>query len=654
MTRENFDALCRACCSRKSISECLFADAEEGFIDTSAEGDGSRGIAFSRRKMMVNFDGTIKIVAYKKIRSVHIISSLEGAFADELEISGEHSRLRITDFSLDKHILKQIIEGLCEGIEEPVPEETSGNNAGNVPVYENKIAVDEENARENIENSEVVPEETSGINAGNVPVYEDKTAVGEEKARENAENGEVVSEETSKINAGNVPVYEDKIAVGEENACENAENSEAVSEETSGNNAENVPVYEDKITVGEEYARENAENSEPVPEETSGNSVENGDIILDYEDKIEWLSNSADTDIPDEKIEWLSSMTDEETAPVIPETTVDGESEMRDIIGQMSHEETLGYLSKTLGEINGAEPLHEENLPRKSTPETVPPSDDESEMREIIGQMSHEETLGFLSKTLGEINAAEPLHEENLPRKSTPETVPPSDDESEMRDIIGQMSHEETLGFLSKTLGEINGAEPIHEGNLPRKSDSEPFFPTTQTAVIPERPVIEKIAAQNPPAPKSPAEKPAAHEIPRDNGELSKEPVWGDIYIKASRSLRELCENGRLSMDIIENELRERLLDSARAFADIVKDEQKIPKVLIPKIAELKNAAEHFDEYFSHGEDVGVRVMFFMLYQMLSYSDRIAENPETKERLNDFFRRFGTAGITLSMLDVRG
>lgn len=498
MTRENFDALCRACCSRKSISECLFADAEEGFIDTSAEGDGSRGIAFSRRKMMVNFDGTIKIVAYKKIRSVHIISSLEGAFADELEISGEHSRLRITDFSLDKHILKQIIEGLCEGIEEPVHEE--------------------------------------------IPV-----------------------EEQPEI-AENVSVYEDKTEVCEENACENIENGEVV--------------------LGE----------------TREKSTENDDIIHDYEDKIEWLSDSANTDIHDEKIEWLSSMTDEETAPVIPETTVDGESEMREIIGQMSHEETLGFLSKTLGEINGAEPFHEDNSLRGNAPETVPPSDGESEMREIIGQMSREETLGF----------------------------------------------------LSKTLGEINGAEPIHEENLLRGSDSEPFFPTTQTAVIPERPIAAKIAAQNPPAPKSPTEKPAAHEIPRDNGELSKEPVWGDIYIKASKSLRELCENGRLSMDIIENELRERLLDSARAFADIVKDEQKIPKVLIPKIAELKNAADHFDEYFSHGEDVGVRVMFFMLYQMLSYSDRIAENPETKERLNDFFRRFGTAGITLSMLDVRG
>ena len=65
-------------------------------------------------------------------------------------------------------------------------------------------------------------------------------------------------------------------------------------------------------------------------------------------------------------------------------------------------------------------------------------------------------------------------------------------------------------------------------------------------------------------------------------------------------------------------------------------------------------SADRLPEYFALGEDIAARVMFFMLYQMLSYADRIAENPETKERLNDFFRRFGTAGITLSMLDVRG
>ncbi|HCF82849.1 MAG TPA: hypothetical protein DER68_02495 [Ruminococcaceae bacterium] len=491
MTREEFNSLCQNCCSRKSISECLFADAEEGFIDTSAESDGSRGIAFSKRKMMVNFDGTIKIVAYKKIRSIHIIGSLEGAFADELEISGEHSRLRITDFSLDKHILKQIIEGLREGLTEPI--------AAN---YEKKEP----------------------------PAAEENSFVSEEK-------NEVIERADFDDKSDNIP-----------------------------ENAQNIP--------------------------------ENDGILHEYDDKIEWLSSAPDI-THDEKIEWLSSMTAEEAAPVIPEADFTEETEMREQIEQMSREETLGFLSKTLGEINGNDGAFEYNQERETAPEAA-------------------------SQDIGE---------------------------SEMREQIGQMSREETLGFLSKTLGEINGGAAYFEESA---VDDKPFFPTTQTAVIPEnalppKPIIEKIAAQNPPA-----EKPPAPAAARENGELSKEPIWGDIYIKASKSLRELCENGRLSMDIIEKELRERLLESAKSFADIVKDEQKIPKTLVPKIAELKNAADHFDEYFSHGEDVGVRVMFFMLFQMLCYSDRIAENPETKERLNDFFRRFGTAGITLSMLDARG
>ena len=145
---------------------------------------------------------------------------------------------------------------------------------------------------------------------------------------------------------------------------------------------------------------------------------------------------------------------------------------------------------------------------------------------------------------------------------------------------------------------------------------------------------------------------PAPEEEPDPNA-LTVEPIWGDIYIKASRNLRELCESGRLTMEQIETELQDKLLDSARAFAEVTGDGAKVPKVLIPKITELKAAAYNFDQYFQMGEDIAVRSMFFMLYQMLSYADRIAETPETKERLNDFFRRFGPAGITLSMLDMR-
>lgn len=436
MTREKFEALCRECCRQSGLSECLFADADVGFIDTSAECDGSRGIAFAKRKMMVNFDGTVKNVAYCKIRSVQIISSMEDAFADELEICGDHSRLRITDYSIDKLRLKQIIEGLCEGIEDSAAE-----------TVEENAEIVEENAAETVE-----------------------------------ETAEIV----------------------EENAAETVEETAEIVEENAREDEPEL-LHESVIPVIEEQP-------EPFPEE------------------IEWLHGAVRVEekpVDEEKIEWLSGLSEEEKPPEIPEA----------------------------------------------------PTESEAAFREKIEQMSREETLDFLSKALDEINFAEPVPE-------PPEIVVKPD-----------------------------------------------------TKIL-----LASDFVKNPPEEKAPEKK----------GGLSKEPVWGDIYIKASRSLRELCESGRLSMNVIENELRERLLGSASAFARIVADEQKVPKTLVPKIAELKNAAENFDEYFAYGEDVGVRVMFFMLYQMLSYADRIAENPETKERLNDFFRRFGPAGITLSMLDVRG
>ena len=487
MTRDIFDALCRECCRQSGLSECLFADAEVGFIDTSAEGDGSRGIAFSKRKMMVNFDGTVKNVAYCKIRSVQIISSMEDAFADELEISGEHSRLRISDYSIDKHKLKQLIDGLREGIEDAHAEEKTEAAA------EKRAEKAAETGEEAVVTVRVIPAEKAA-----------KTA-----SKPAANSGEI-----SEKGAGEIAETAPEIAgKADEKAGEKtAEKAGKTIAEAAGKDGEKseepVLSHENEIHV---IAEQPDSDAFPVGE-------------------IEWLHGAVKTEekpVAEEKIEWLSGLHDDEKTPEIPENSLDSEAADRELIEQMSREETLDFLSKALSEIND-EPVFRE-----------PP--------EIVVK------------------------------------------------------------------------------------------PDTTALLI--RDFVEKL----------PEEK-----APEKSGGLSKEPVWGDIYIKASRSLRELCESGKLSMDVIENELREKLLDSAKAFSEIVADEQKVPKTLIPKIAELKNAAGNFDEYFAYGEDVGVRVMFFMLYQMLSYADRIAENPETKERLNDFFRRFGTAGITLSMLDVRG
>lgn len=487
MTRDIFDALCRECCRQSGLSECLFADAEVGFIDTSAEGDGSRGIAFSKRKMMVNFDGTVKNVAYCKIRSVQIISSMEDAFADELEISGEHSRLRISDYSIDKHKLKQLIDGLREGIED-------------------------------------------------APAEEKTEAAAEKRAEKAAETGE-----KAVVTVRVIPA--EKAA---KTASKPAANSGEISEKGAGEIAETAPEIAEK--ADEKAGEKTAETAEKTVAEAAGKDGEKSEEpVLSHENEIHVIAEQPDSDaFPVGEIEWLHGAVKTEEKPVA--------------------EEKIEWLSG----------LHDD----EKTPE--------------------------------------------IPENSL-------DSEAADRELIEQMSREETLDFLSKALSEIND-EPVF-----REPPEIVVKPDTTALLI--RDFVEKL----------PEEK-----APEKSGGLSKEPVWGDIYIKASRSLRELCESGKLSMDVIENELREKLLDSAKAFSEIVADEPKVPKTLIPKIAELKNAAGNFDEYFAYGEDVGVRVMFFMLYQMLSYADRIAENPETKERLNDFFRRFGTAGITLSMLDVRG
>lgn len=209
--------------------------------------------------------------------------------------------------------------------------------------------------------------------------------------------------------------------------------------------------------------------------------------------------------------------------------------------------------------------------------------------------------------------------------------------ESEMRERIENMAPDEMMSFLSNTLNEINGSEGIPVDRTEQPDKSLQTVPSAET--VRPQPASEAV--------KAPVKPPSRWE------KLTVEPIWGDIYIKASQSLRQLCESGKLTMEQMEAEIKEQLLSSAEAFERITGDESRVPKVMMPKIAELRSAAENFDNYFSYGEDVAIRAMFFMLYQMLTYADRIAESPETKDRLNDFFRRFGSAGITLSMLDMR-
>ena len=296
------------------------------------------------------------------------------------------------------------------------------------------------------------------------------------------------------------------------------------------------------------------------------------------------------------------------------------------------------------------------------------------EYAEIIAQKLAESAL--VNHGISEINSddivfedGEPViseieipHERPLPEGYAPAPIPdeginwisekpaknpteePEESESEAREKIQNMSREETLSYLAQSLSEINDMDFSDFDDVDDVIEEIP----ESTAISEETKHISEFINHAPIIETIPESKPAT-----DSAGLTIEPIWGDIYIKASRNLREVIESGKLTMEQIERELKDKLLDSARAFAEITADEAKIPKSLVARIHELKTAADDFEQYFKSGEDIAVRAMFFMMYQMLSYSDRIAETPETKARLNDFFRRFGPAGITLSMLDMR-
>ncbi len=301
------------------------------------------------------------------------------------------------------------------------------------------------------------------------------------------------------------------------------------------------------------------------------------------------------------------------------------------------------------------EELYSENdRVSESTPENYPDEEDKAqanipEEQEREEEQQEDETPEETRETEHYETAVTSDTEVDAQQEIPDEETAVDDDDTDEYIRIQNMTTEETLAFLSESLNEINSVPPP----VPETENTdEPASGTTETEEkrhrLPEFEVKEAAA----PALKLSDYATPAEEVKSPAG-LTIEPIWGDIYIKASRNLRELCESGRITMEQIEKELRDKLLDSARAFAEVTANPSKIPKVLIPKITELKAASYNFDMYFRSGEDIAVRAMFFMLYQMLSYADRIAETPETKERLNDFFRRFGPAGITLSMLDVR-
>lgn len=354
-----------------------------------------------------------------------------------------------------------------------------------------------------------------------------------------------------------------------------------------------------------------------IPEEGIPVITESTIVEIPSEKTITVPEDYKPAPIPDEKINWISGSFFERKHEVSEETPV------------IAIEELVSE--------NAAEKL-QEDVPESSSEGTGEKTKAPFKPIVLYSRGDEEETSSKPGRLKAVKEAERPEEREKADKiNEEPENIEP-DSETMVR--IQNMSREETLSFLAESLSEINGTEAAEPVEDPVSAD-EPSD-DVEGELFDIGADLKTISENSEP----PEEEP-------DDGKLTVEPIWGDIYIKASRNLRELIEGGRLSMEQIETELKDKLLSSARAFANITADKSKVPKVLMPRITELRSAANDIDQYFNSGEDIAERAMFFMMYQMLSYADRIAETPETKERLNDFFRRFGPAGITLSMLDMR-
>ena len=209
-------------------------------------------------------------------------------------------------------------------------------------------------------------------------------------------------------------------------------------------------------------------------------------------------------------------------------------------------------------------------------------------------------------------------------------------------DLPEDMSREEAMSYLLDSINEINSDEDDELDEIEAISDEELAAPAE-----PEQPPVQEAAQPEPQAAEFPAEPQI--DLSEQLG-LTKEPDVDDVYIKASRRLREFCIEGRLTMEQMETAVKENMVHTAEMYSDLT-TQNTIPEIIAERVDALKNATERLSDYFAMGEDIAARVMFFMLYQMLSYSDRIIEQEETKERLNDFFRRYGPAGLALSLID---
>lgn len=423
------------------------------------------------------------------------------------------------------------------------------------------------------------------------------------------------SDQIGERHAEQVEKYAEIIA---QKLAEDAQNHDAERLENAAREFK-IPAVSDYHRRGEELTDEPGidENTPPVIAETVVEIPERSPLPKDY----------APAPIPEEKIDWISGTGVGRAAGEV-NASVDNDVKADALDGEKTENGNAITESDNSG-----------NEIRPTPPEIIKGVIDRTPMIGTIklpGIRAVNNTLKIDGQKTEKPTLAPAGQSMNMGGKTEPTLT-----ESEMRERIENMAPDEMMTFLSDTLNEINGSDDVPEKQTEQS-------PEQLDKILQTVPSVESVQPQPMP------EAAKAHEKPPSKWKkLTAEPIWGDIYIKASQSLRQLCESGKLTMEQMEAELKEHLLSAAETFERITNNESRVPKVMIPKITELKSAADNFDNYFSYGEDIAIRAMFFMLYQMLTYADRIAESPETKDRLNDFFRRFGSAGITLSMLDMR-
>ena len=242
------------------------------------------------------------------------------------------------------------------------------------------------------------------------------------------------------------------------------------------------------------------------------------------------------------------------------------------------------------------------------------------------------------------------VSDESAPVPSEPEKLPEPvavaaiSSEPDSKDI-SDMSREETMSYLLDSIAEINSAEDTEpEPPQPRQAEQpapvQPMGP--EIPATPDVPDIPDVKTE--PIQPEPSGQPVSA--------LTKEPDSADIYIQASSRIRGLIEEGRLTMEQVSAAVRDQLVEASEVYSGLDIEGAPLPEAVKKRARQLDSAADHLPEYFKLGEDIAARVMFFMLYQMLSYTDRVVQSDASKQKLNYFFVRFGAAGMVLSMLDA--